>query len=198
MRNSILALAFVAIVPAAGFAQKGGAKTPDDPNALSSSSGGGGSAGAKTPSSRDLSDLNPASLLVDRRKKLSLADSTVTQLKAIQKKINERNSQFYSSYDSTRKWTMSLSSSSSSQAAAGLHGGTTDSKLTSGGASPAEQAKMQSSLRDLRVMMVDYRERRKADVADALSVIPEAQKKAATDALDAQDSELEKLLGGRS
>ena len=194
MRNSILAMAFIAFVPVAGFAQKG-AKVDNSMPADAPSSGG---STVKTPSSRDLSDMNPASLLIDRRKKLSLADSTVTQLKAVQKKINDRNSPFYSSYDSTRKWTMSLSSSSSSQAAAGLHGGTTDSKLTAGGASAAEQAKMQSSLRDLRVMMGDFRDRRKADVADALGVIPEAQKKAATEALDAQDAELEKLLGGRS
>ena len=153
--------------------------------------------GARTPSSRDLVDLNPAALLVDKRKKIPLADSTVTQLKAAVKKINERNAQFYATYDSTRKWTMPISSSSSSSQSFGLHGGVGDSKIAAPTTSPAEQAKMQSSMRDLRGLMADFRERRKADVADALNLVPEAQKKAAGDLLTQQDADLDKLLGGR-
>ena len=193
MRSRIFALALVACLPAAGLAQK---KASGD-DAAPSSGGGGGGGGMKSPSSRDLSDMNPASMLMDKKKKLSLADSTVAALKAVQKKLNDRNAAFYSGYDSTRKWTVSLSSSSSSQAAAGLHGGATDSKLTSVGASPAEMAKMQSSMRDLRAMMSDFRERRKADVADALAVVPEALKKAAADMLNGQDADVEKLLSGK-
>jgi hypothetical protein len=193
MRTPIIAVALAACLPAAGFAQKGAAVAAPADQGPSS---GGSSSGAKSPSSRDFVELNPAALLVDKRKKIPLADSTVSQLKAVQKKINERNAQFYATYDSTRKWTMPLSSSSSSAQSFGLHGGV-DSKIAEAKTSPAEQAKMQSSMRDLRGLMAEVRERRKADVTDALNLVPEAQKKAAADLLTQQDGDLEKLLGGR-
>jgi hypothetical protein len=192
MRTSIIAVALAACIPAAVFAQK--ASVPADPGPSS----GGSASGAKTPSSRDFVELNPAALLVDKRKKIPLADSTVNQLKALQKKINDRNAPFYATYDSTRKWTMPLTSSSSSAATFGLHGGSGDSKIAASTTSDAEKAKMQSSMRDLRGLMAEVRDRRKADVTEALSLVPEAQKKAAADLLTQQDGDLEKLLGGRS
>ena len=191
MRTRILAMALVAGLPALALAQKGGAKTAADPNAISSSSSGGSGSGAKTPSSRDLTELNPAALLVDKKKKLSLADSTVNQLKAVQKKIGDRNAAFYASYDSTRKWTMSIADPNATKYA------NADASRAANSISPAEQARMQASMRDLRAMMADYRERRKADVADALAVVPEAQKKAAADMLSGQDGDMEKLLSGK-
>jgi hypothetical protein len=193
MRTRTLAIALVACIPAAVFAQKPSASTTEPP----ASSGSGGS-GAKTPSSRDFIELNPAALLIDKRKKIPLADSTVTQLKAAEKKINERSAQFYATYDSTRKWTMPITPSSSSTRSTGLHGGVGDRSLAAATVSPAEQAAMQSSMRDLRGLMAAFRERRKADVADALSLVPEAQKKAAADLLAQQDGDVEKLIGGRS
>jgi hypothetical protein len=192
MRTRIIAVALAACIPAAVFAQKGAAASAPADQGSSS----GSSSGAKSPSSRDLVELNPAALLVDKRKKIPLADSTVNQLKAVQKKINDRNAQFFATYDSTRKWTMPLTTSGSSAQSFGLHGGV-DSKIAEAKTSPAEQAKMQSSMRDLRGLMADFRERRKADVADALSLVPEAQKKAAADLLTQQDGDLDKLLGGR-
>ena len=195
MRTRTLAIALAACIPATVFAQRGGggASTAEPP---STSSGSGGS-GAKTPSTRDFIEMNPAALLIDKRKKIPLADSTVTQLKAAEKKLNERNAPFYATYDSTRKWTMPITSSSSSAQSLGLHGGVGDRNLASAAPSPAEQAKMQSSMRDLRGLMAEVRERRKADVADALNLVPEAQKKAAADLLAQQDGDLNKLLGGR-
>jgi hypothetical protein len=195
MRTPMIAVVLAACIPAVVLAQKGGvASTPADPQ---SSSGSSSSAGAKSPSSRDLADLNPAALLVDKRKKVPLADSTVAQLKAVVKKINERNAQFFATYDSVRKWTIPIASGTSSTQSSGLHGGASDAKITGATVSPAEQAKMQSSMRDLRGLMADYRERRKTDLTDALSVVPEAQKKAATDLLNQQDGDLDKLIGAR-
>jgi hypothetical protein len=193
MRTPIIALALAACIPAAAFAQKASVPADQGP-----SSSGGSSSGAKTPSSRDFVEMNPAALLVDKRKKIALADSTVNQLKALQKKISDRNAAFYDTYDSTRKWTMPPTASSSTTRSTGLHGGVGDSKIAAATVSPAEQAKMQSSMRDLRGLMAEVRERRKADVADALNLVPEAQKKAAADLLTQQDADFEKLLGGRS
>jgi hypothetical protein len=194
MRTTVIAVALAACIPAAVFAQRGGgASSAADPAPSPAASS---SSGAKSPSSRDLSDLNPAAMLVDKRKKVPLADSTVAQLKTIAKKISERNATFFATYDSVRKWTIPLTSSRSSAQSFGLHGGIGDSKMAET-TSAAEQAKMQSSMRDLRGLMADYRERRKTDVTDALSVIPEAQKNVVTDLVGQQDGDLDKLIGAR-
>ena len=197
MRTRLYAVALTACIPAVLLAQRGsGAATmPADPP--TSSAGAGPQSGAKSLSSRDLADLNPASFLIGKRKKASLADSTVAKLKAVEKTINGRNATFFTTYDSVRKWTMPIAASASSSQGFGLHGGVGDSKIAAPTTSPAEQAKMQSSMRDLRGLMADFRERYKADVADAMAVIPEAQKQAATDLLHQQDGDLAKLGGGR-
>ena len=92
---------------------------------------------------------------------------------------------------------MPIDGSNSASQGFGLHGGVGDSKIADATTSAGEQAKMQSSMRDLRGMMAEFRERRKADAADALAVVPEAQKKAATDLVTQQAGDLEKLIGGR-
>jgi hypothetical protein len=161
MRRPILAAVVAACLPCALLAQKG--KMPDVGSTQPADAGPGSS--AKTPTSYDLADLNPATLLIKQRKKSQLADSTVTQLKAVEKKIKERNAGFFATYDSVRKWTIPLASNESSISTYGLRGGSGDSKLTQQSTSPAEQAKMQSSLRDLRNQMADFRERHKTDAA---------------------------------
>jgi uncharacterized protein YdeI (BOF family) len=193
MRIRTLAVVLTVCIPAALVAQKGG--RGGDNTSAPAPTGNSGPV-AKSPTSGDLGDLNPAALLVDKKKKIPLADSTVAQLKAIQKKTSERNKQFFATYDSVRKWTMPLSQNGATQGF-GLHGGVADAKIASTTVSPAEQAKMESSMHDLRLMFDEFRERRKADIADALAVVPEAQKKAAADLLAQQDADVEKLLGGR-
>ena len=55
------------------------------------------------PSANDLQKLNPAQLMVDKRKKVSLDDAQVTALTAIRSKIYERNGNVMARYDSIRK-----------------------------------------------------------------------------------------------
>jgi hypothetical protein len=194
MRTRLAAVILAALVPAVGFAQgKRGAAAPDP---STSASAPASPMAAKAPTARDLSGKNPAALLLDKRKKLSLADSTVAQLKALEKKINDRNAAFYSQYDSVHKWTEPMSESSS-HTASGPGFRDADQSAAPAGASAGEQARMQSSMRDLRALMADYRERRKADVSDALAVVPDGQKKGATDLLTQQDGDVDKLLGTR-
>lgn len=195
MRSRLFAVAMAACIPVLVFAQRGGGSAPSaDIKEPSSSRPSGGGSGAKSPSSRDFSDLNPASFLVDKRKKISLADSTVAQLKALGKQIDDRNKSFFASYDSVRKWTMPITDNNATRNMKDLTA-TAQQQLQSG--STAEQVKMQSSMRDLRLMMSEFRTRRKADAEESLKVIPEAQKKAAADLVVQQDGELDKLIGGR-
>lgn len=193
MRTRFVAVALAACVPAAIFAQKKGTTTPDAPDPSASSASGPSM--PATPTARDLGETNPAALLVGKRKKLSLPDSVVTKLKAVEKSINARNAPFLAQYDSVHKWTLPLAGPSSTAGSPGFKDA--DQTRAAPTTSPAEQAKMQSSLRDLRGLMADFHERRRTDDADALGVIPDAQKKAATDMLTQQDGELDKLLSGR-
>ena len=57
----------------------------------------------KFPSASDLQKLNPAALIVDKRKKVSLDDGQVTAMTAIRSKIYERNANVLARYDSIRK-----------------------------------------------------------------------------------------------
>lgn len=193
MRTRFPAVVLAACIPVAVFAQKRSV-VPADPGDAPATASSGRSA-PPTPTARDLSDMNPAALLVSKHKKLSLPDSVVTKLKAVEKQISERNAKFLTQYDSVHKWTLPLVAGSSSANGPGFRDA--DQTAAAPTISPAEQAKMQSSLRDLRGLMADFRERRKTDDADALAVIPEAQKKGAADLLDQQDDALDKLLSGR-
>jgi hypothetical protein len=192
----ICAAAIAACIPAVVFAQRTRGSDPSGPTSGAMAPPAASSA-AKAPTSRDIADLNPASLLISKRKKASLADSTVAQLKVTEQKIKDRNAPFFVTYDSIYKWTVPLTSSGAVAAGAGMHGGVGDNTLSTSTSSQAEQTKMQASMRDLRALMADYRERRKTDVADVLAVIPDAQKKPATDLLNSQDSDVEKLLNPR-
>lgn len=55
------------------------------------------------PTAKDLEKFNPAALMIDKRKKLSLADSQVAAMTAIRSKIYERNASLLAQYDSIRK-----------------------------------------------------------------------------------------------
>jgi hypothetical protein len=190
MRSRLIAVAMTVCIPAVSFAQKGGKAGPEGTPASSSSSGA--SIAMRAPSSRDLADLSPAALLVDKKKKASLADSTVNQLKALAKQFEERNKAFYAAYDSTRRWTLPISDNSSTRKMKDL---TATAQQQMQSASPAEQEKMQSSMRDLRIMMTEFKVRRMTNSEEALKLIPEAQKKAAADLLSQQDTDLDKLIG---
>jgi hypothetical protein len=182
-------VALAACIPAAVFAQRtrGG-----DPSGVTSGAMTPPPSAPKAPSARDLQDLNPASLLIDKKKKASLPDSTVAQLKAVEKKINDRNAQFFATYDSVHKWTKPLASGGTAAVRPGFQPDNSNAGTTS---SAGDQAQVQSAMRELRKMMADFRDRHAADMTDALAIIPDAQKKAATDLLNSQNGDLDKLIG---
>jgi hypothetical protein len=195
MRTRFVAIVLVASIPAVAFAQRkgGGAGISD----ASDPASGAGPSARDMPRSSDLVRMNPAALLIDKRKKISLPDSVAKQLKAVQKTIDDRNAPMMVQYDSIHKWTMPLTSTMSAASSSKPGFSDADKSSAASAPSPAEQAKMQASMRDLRKLVADFRERRKTDVADALAVVPDAQKAAAADLLTQQDADLDKLVGGR-
>jgi hypothetical protein len=134
---------------------------------------GGSRAAPKFPVAKDLEKLNPAALLIDKRKKLSLSDSQVASLKTLELKIYERNGDLMAQYDSVRKEYRPAS------------GASADDK---GQAEAIAQVKLMSSILDQLV------ERRHADVQESLALVPEEHKKTAAELLDKQDKDFLELI----
>jgi len=167
--RSIVALAIVAI-PACAFAQKsrmGTAKSPSDPPLMATVS---------YPTVGDVEGHNPASLLVDKRKKLALADSAVAQLKTLEKSIKARNAPTLATYDSVRK-----------RIVASLALDATD-------ATPALQMQDRQNKLGLRNIYAALREQRAKDAEEALALVPESSRKAATDLLNDQGKDFDRMM----
>jgi hypothetical protein len=165
----IVALALVAI-PACAFAQKGRIATersPSDPPLAPT---------VRYPTVRDVEDHNPASLLVDKRKKLALSDSSVALLKALEKAIKTRNAPTLAMYDSVRK-----------KIVASL-------ALDATNATPTLQLQDQQNKLGLRNLFAALREQRAKDADEALALIPEGSKKAATDLLNDQGKDFDRIM----
>lgn len=170
LSRSIVALALLVVLPANAFAQRGGgSKAASAPKPIPTPS-------VRYPTVRDIEDHNPASLLVDKRKKLSLGDSTVTQLKALEKAIKERNALTLSMYDSVRRKISGSFAQDDTNATLGL------------------QMENQRNKAGLRNLFGELSDRRRKDAQDALALVPESSKKPAADLLKDQEEEFDRLM----
>ena len=140
----------------------------------------GSRAAPSFPRAKDLEKRNPAALLVEKHKKLSLSDSQVAALKAVQLRIFERNGSLMSRYDSVQQ----LYRPPSRQAVTAA-----DDKA---------QADAQAQMRLMRSLLDSLMERRRADVGEAYSIIPEANRKTAAELLDKQEREFLELIPSSS
>jgi hypothetical protein len=129
----------------------------------------------KFPSASELQRFNPAALMVDKRKKVSLADSQVTALTAIRNRISERNAPLLARYDSIRKDYKPPKPQ--------------DRDRT--GSTPETDSVRTASLnqmRTLRQLVDSLSARRTADVREVLDYLAEEkQHRAAVDLLNDQD-----------
>lgn len=168
--RSVVALALVAILPACAFAQRARIatnKSPDDPASAPS---------VRYPTVRDVEDHNPASLLVDKRKKLALADSIVAQLKSLEKVFKARNAPTLAMYDSVRRKIIESLALDATDATPGL------------------QQQDQQNKMGLRNLFAALREQRAKDAEEALALVPEGSKKAATDFLKDQGQDFDRMM----
>jgi hypothetical protein len=135
------------------------------------------------PTARDLEDLNPASLLVDKRKKVGLSDETVAQLKTLAAAIKDRNKLVLSAYDSVRRKVRPPNFGDK----------------TSQAPSAAEQQDMQQAMAGMRQIVQRMRAQRIVDVEETMKLLTdEGQKKKALELFKDQDEDFDKLLpGGR-
>ena len=170
MRSHRILLVALVFVPSVAVAQRGGGgggggKRLDPPKASDS--------GQRLATARDYEELNPATLLVDKRKKLALADSTVNQLKALEKAIKERNKQPLAMYDSVRK--------------------RINNSVTA--ATPELQMESSQNTLGLRNLVTQMRDQRTKDVEEAMTLVPDAQRKQAGEFLKDQSEEFDRISG---
>jgi hypothetical protein len=177
MRFGRIAVLALAAVPAVVQAQRGmggggmGGMGGSRRGGRGGMGGEGSRAAPKFPVAKDLEKLNPAALLVDKHRKLSLNDSLVATLKSLELKIYERNGTLLARYDSVRK----------------------DYKPPSGTPSTAADDKAQADamvqMRMMRGILDSLIERRRVDVQESLGLVPEDHKRQAAEFLDKQDKE---------
>jgi hypothetical protein len=202
MRSKLLILSAALVLPlASGTAQRRSAGGTGEPAPRAARP-------QRPPTMGQLEDLNPASVLVDKRKRITLADSQVTQLKAIEKKIRDRNAPILAEYDSVRKemrFPTSLPQGGEMGASMGTgarnnrNRASGSSSSTGGGGSspdqtPEAQAKLRSQMQVLGQIGVKLQERRAADVAEALAVLTPDQLEKAREFITEQDEEFDRIL----
>ncbi len=161
----------------------------------------------KFPSAKTLQDYNPASLMLDKHKKLKLTDAQQEQFKALRLTIFERNSALMARYDSLQR-------DYKPPQARGLPGGGGDFGGGFGGrggargggrgtggeaapqADPAADSTRRAAMRQmmqLRQLADSLEDHRRTDVREVLSALTdESQKKKAAEFLDKQDIDFAK------
>jgi hypothetical protein len=178
-------LVAILVLPVAALAQRGGgdappikgvSKVPKDvrPNY----NGPGAVGGSVTISNKDIERLNPIKALVDHRKDLAVTDEQLKQLKDLDARVKAENDSLFHQLDSLRK------------------------EMKPSTAAPAVES---IRVRGLRTSLVEVitaiRENYDRAEPDALGVLAEPQQKAASELLETQQQDAEKMLqeklGGR-
>jgi hypothetical protein len=166
----------LAMIPAALFAQPGrGGRSGNDgkPDKYAPTNDL-----PKYPGASDVQKYNPVAMLIDQRKKMPLADSTVAALTTLRSAVYERNSDLVARYDSVQRIYKPENANDASSLKA-------DSVRT--------RALQQTLI--MNAALDSLMSRRQRDDLDALALIPdEKQKKKAAELLDKQDAEFAKLL----
>lgn len=181
MRVHRIAALAALLVPTIAFGQMGGVMRPGG-----SGGGMGGRRGGlggdeirrpemKVATAKEIEKVNPASLLIDRRKKLSLSDSVVAGLRNVEMAIYERNAPLLATYDSVRRDFNPPKQDKMAEL------------------SPQAMATLRDQLQAMIGVLDDLHDRRKRDVKDCLDLIPDSARRDAEKLLDKQDGELNDL-----
>lgn len=176
------ALVALVLIPTLASAQRGGGGTAKgtrgDPKADFDAIAG--RKGGIQLSNRDVEEMSPIKLLIDKRKDLKLSDDQVKGLKDIESKLKEKNDPSFHALDSLRR-----------AAQPPLHDATDDDK-----------SRMISAQRGAGAVVATIRGNYDTALNDALPTLDETQRGRAKEFLekqrnDAQDTMREKLGSGR-
>lgn len=174
------------LLPTVVFAQRGGAsgsgsggsRVRGDPKADWQSVMGANSGGIKL-TNRDVENINPLKLLIDKRKDLKLTDDQLTRLKELDGKLKDKNQDSFKALDSLRL-----------MAQPPAHDPNDD-----------DRARMSVARRLAAATVGTIRENCDAALKEALPILDESQQMAAGELLNKQRSEADEMLreklGGR-
>ena len=140
---------------------------------------GSGSTSTLQLSNRDVEDISPIKLLIDKRKDLKLADDKVKQLKDLESQMKTKLEPSFKALDSLRR-DMRVSAKPSEE----------------------ERAKMMNARGSVPTVVTEIRGIYDATLKDVMSLLDEAQQKTANELVEKQRSEAEEMLkeklgGGR-
>jgi hypothetical protein len=173
VNTRLLVLVMLLAVPTLAAAQRGGRSQADKRTELFDKD----SSSRQAPQLRvrDVEDQSPIKLLIDKRKDLKLTDAQVSQLKDSEGKLKEKNAPLLKAVDSLVRDLRSGMSSQSDEAR-----------------SRARNARM-----GLMTTLSDVRANWDASAKDALATFDADQQGKATELLDKQKQETEKMLQER-
>lgn len=134
----------------------------------------------KFPSAKTVEKYNPATLLLDKRRKLSLTDAQVAQMKELRQRIFERNATLLARYDSMQR---DFRPPRMSARQGGAQGGASDP------AADSTRRLAMLQMRQLRSLGDSLVARRRTDVRDVSDVLADdTQRIRAADFLVEQDA----------
>jgi hypothetical protein len=184
MRTPARILAALILIPALAHAQRGGgggsSRVRGDPNADWKAVLGANGGGIRI-SGKDVENLSPIKLLVDKRKDLALSDDQVNRLKELQSKVVEQNQDSFKALDSLRR----------------------ASQPPAREPNEDDRARMSAARRAFAATVQTVRDSYDAAFKEALPILNETQQKTAGELVDKQrkdadDLVRDKLGGGRS
>jgi hypothetical protein len=173
MFNRSAAVALLIALPALAVAQRGGGggRTRGDKSADYSSMVGN----AFKLSNRDLENISPIKLLIDKRKDLKLTDDQIAKLKDREDKLKESTKPAFSALDSLRRAAAPMGSK----------------------ADEGDAARVGSTRRAFTEVVKGLRTQYDAAFSDALPILDETQQKQATDLAQKQRSEADDMINDK-
>jgi len=182
MRHTKVALLSLALLPTVALAQRGGSGGMSRQRGEKSADWNSvdGKGGVKL-SNRDIENVSPIKLLIDKKKDLKLSDEQVNKLTELDGKLKETNDPSFKALDSLRR--------------------AAQPPLRAGDPSDEDRDRMMSARRGIGVVVGTIRGNYESSAADAMAILDETQKKAAEELLAKQKEEAENMvrekLGGR-
>ena len=171
--RAALLVAFLAI-PTLASAQRGGggggSRTRGDQRADWGSINGG--ATGLQLSNRDVEDMSPVKLLIDKRKDLKLTDDQLKGLKDVEQKLKTTNEPSFKALDSLRNEMKPKNSSPSDE----------------------DRERMGAARRTVPQVVATIRSNYATSLKDATSILNETQQQAAAEMLEKQSKESDQVL----
>ena len=176
MPTHLKILVSLLLIPASLYAQRGSGgsgsrRVRGDPTADWNAVLGANSGGIKL-SNRDVENISPLKLLIDKRKDLKLTDDQLNRLKELDASLKEKNKDSFKALDSLRRMGQPPAHDPNDE----------------------DRARMSNARRLVGAAVQTIRENYDAALAEALPAFDESQRKSAAELLEKQKKEADEML----